>query len=90
MAGSTTTLLATAAWRHATTSWKTTAIEGYLKPREVGFVFRDGRFAGKTIEEAAADPRGKDYIAWAAAEHKRPMVREACQKFLLTADTVVH
>ena len=66
------------------------AIEGYLKPREVGFVFRDGRFAGKTIEEAADDPRGKEYIAWAAAEHKRPMVREACQKFLLTADTVVH
>ena len=65
------------------------AIEGYLKPKEVGFVFRDGRFAGKTIEEAAADPRGMDYIAWAAKEHKRPPVREACEKFLLTASPAV-
>jgi hypothetical protein len=65
------------------------AIEGHLKPKDGGFVFRDGRFAGKTIEEAAADPRGADYIAWAASEHKRPSVREACQKFLLTASAAV-
>lgn len=65
------------------------AIEGYLKPKEVGFVFRDGRFAGRTIEEAAADPRGMDYITWASKEHKRPSVREACEKFLLTASAAV-
>ena len=40
---------------------------------------------GKTIEEAAATPRGMDYIAWAANEHKRPTVRESCAKYLLTA-----
>jgi len=65
------------------------AIEGYLKPKETGFVFRDGRFAGRTIDEAAADPRGMDYIAWAAKEHKRQIVREACEKFLLTASPAV-
>jgi len=65
------------------------AIEGYLKPKETGFVFRDGRFAGRTIEEAATDPRGMDYIAWAAKEHKRQIVREACEKFLLTASPAV-
>lgn len=61
------------------------AIADYLKPKEQGFVFRDGRFAGKAIEEAAGLPRGRDYIEWAAKEHSRPSVREACQKFLLTA-----
>lgn len=61
------------------------AIPGHLKPKEVGFVFHDGRFAGKAIKEADALPRGRDYIEWAAKEHKRPSVREACAKYLLTA-----
>jgi len=65
------------------------AIEGYLQPREVGFVFRDGRFSGKTVEEAFDLPRGRDYVEWAAKEHKRPIVREACEKFLLTRGAAV-
>lgn len=60
------------------------SIEGYLKPKENGFVFVDGRFAGSTIEEAYVEPRGAEYVAWAAREHKRKSVREACAKFLLT------
>lgn len=60
------------------------AIKGHLKPKEKGFVFHDGRFAGKTVEEAAGLPRGRDYVEWAAKEHKRPSVRAACEKFLLT------
>lgn len=69
-------------------SW-TPVIKDYLKPKERGFVFHDGRFAGKAIEETAVEPRGMDYIAWAAKEHKRPSVREACQKFLLTTAATV-
>lgn len=65
------------------------AIEGYLQPRANGFVFRDGRFAGKAIEEVALDRRGMEYITWASKEHKRPSVREACAKFLLTASPAV-
>ncbi len=65
------------------------AIAGHLKPKEESFVFRDGRFAGQSIDEADRMPRGRDYIAWAAAEHKRPSVREACAKYLLTAPAAV-
>lgn len=65
------------------------AIAGHLKPKSESFVFRDGRFAGKAIEDADALPRGRDYIEWAAKEHKRPTVREACAKYLLTAPAVV-
>jgi hypothetical protein len=65
------------------------AIAGHLKPRDQGFVFNDGRFAGKTVEEAFVLPRGRDYVEWAAKEHKRPSVRDACAKFLLTAAAAV-
>lgn len=57
-------------------------IEGHLSPKEEGFVFRDGRFAGMSIDEAATHPRGVDYIAWAAKEHDRPAVRSACETWL--------
>lgn len=67
----------------------TAGVKGHLKPRAEVFVFRDGRFAGRSIEEAAAEPRGMDYIAWAAKEHKRQSVREACEKYLLTASASV-
>jgi len=60
------------------------SIQGHLKPKEKGFVFADGRFAGSTVEEAFATPRGREYVEWAAREHKRPSVRDACSKFLLT------
>jgi hypothetical protein len=65
------------------------AIAGHLKPKEKGFVFNDGRFSGKTVEEAFDLPRGRDYVEWAAKEHKRPSVREACEKFLLTRGSAV-
>jgi hypothetical protein len=58
------------------------AVAGHLKPREAEFVFRDGRFAGMTVFEAACQPRGEDYIAWCAANHKRDAVRAACKKHM--------
>lgn len=58
------------------------AIKGHLKPREHEFVFADGRFAGMTVSQAVEQPRGLDYVAWAAKDHKRPAVRAACQKHL--------
>jgi hypothetical protein len=58
------------------------AIKGHLQPKAAEFVFRDGRFAGMTLPEAAAQPRGLDYIAMTAKSHKRPAVREACQAHL--------
>lgn len=64
-------------------------IRGYLVPKEQEFVFRDGRFEGKTIEDALGDPRGADYVGWAAASHPRKAVREACQKFLDSQKSVV-
>jgi hypothetical protein len=65
------------------------SVAGHLKPKEKGFVFNDGRFAGKTVEEALDLHRGRDYVEWAAKEHKRPSVREACEKFLLTRGAAV-
>lgn len=58
------------------------AIKGHLKPREQEFVFNDGRFAGKTVSQAFAMPRGQDYVEWAAKSHTRQAVRAACQRHL--------
>jgi len=58
------------------------AVAGQLNPREAEFVFRDGRFAGMTVSEAACQPRGEDYIAWCAANHQRDAVRSACKKHM--------
>lgn len=60
------------------------AIPGHLKPREEQFTFRDGRCQGLTLDEAAAMSRGLDYIEWAAAEHPRDAVKNACQTWLDT------
>lgn len=57
-------------------------IPGHLAPRPEAFVFRDGRFAGLTIDEAVEQPHGREYVAWAAREHKRDAVRKACQTWL--------
>jgi hypothetical protein len=57
-------------------------VEGYLKPAKEEFRLRDGRFAGMTLDEASKQPRGLDYIRWAAEEHKRPAVREASKTWL--------
>jgi hypothetical protein len=58
------------------------AIKGHLKPRGQEFVLRDGRFAGLTLDEVEKQPRGLDYLKWAAESHPRPMVKEACKKHL--------
>jgi hypothetical protein len=58
------------------------AIKGHLKPRDQEFVLRDGRFAGLTLPEVERQPRGLDYLKWAAESHPRPTVREACKKHL--------
>ena len=58
------------------------AIKGYLKPKQEEFRFRDGRFAGLSIAEASREPRGSDYLKWAAESHPRPMVREAVKTWI--------
>jgi hypothetical protein len=58
------------------------AVVGHLKPRQEEFRFRDGRFAGLTIAEASREPRGPDYLKWAAESHPRPMVREAVKTWI--------
>lgn len=60
------------------------AIAGHLPAPEedAAFRFRDGRFAGLTLDEAARTPRGVDYIKWAAVEHRRGAVREAAKTWL--------
>lgn len=58
------------------------AIKGHLKPQDRDFVLRDGRFAGLTLPEVERQPRGLDYLKWAAESHPRPTVREACKKHL--------
>lgn len=58
------------------------AIKGHLKPRDQEFVLRDGRFAGLTLEEVEKQPRGLDYLKWAAMSHPRAVVKEACKKHL--------
>lgn len=60
----------------------TRPIKGHLQPVEKAFLFRDGRFAGMTPAQAALQPRGLDYLRWAAQSHPRPTVREACRKHL--------
>lgn len=49
------------------------------------FVMRGGRFDGMTLPEIAKNHL--DYIQYAAEEHERKAVREACKKFLDTLKT---
>jgi hypothetical protein len=59
------------------------AISGVIQePAPDAFRFRDGRYAGQTLDEAAATPRGADYLSWAAESHPRPAVREAVKTWL--------
>lgn len=46
------------------------------------FRFLGGKHPGKTIDEVAAEPHGLDYIRWAAADHKRQAVKDACKTWL--------
>lgn len=57
-------------------------IKGHLAPKPEAFVFRDGRFSGLSIDEAVEQPHGREYVAWAAKEHKRDAVKKACQTWL--------
>lgn len=57
-------------------------IQGHLAPRAEAFEFRDGRFAGLTIDEVVEQPHGREYVEWAAKEHKRDAVKRACQNWL--------
>lgn len=60
------------------------AIKGHISPADGGvFRFPDGRFAGKTCEEAAADPVGVDYMTRIAETHRCESVREAVRRFLI-------
>jgi hypothetical protein len=45
-------------------------------------VLREGRFAGMTLDEVQSQPKGPEFIAWAAANHKRDAVRSACKKHM--------
>ena len=59
------------------------AVAGVIQePAPDTFRFRDGRYAGQTLDEAAATPRGADYLSWAAESHPRPAVREAVKTWL--------
>lgn len=58
------------------------AVPGVLAPQSARFVFASGRFGGLSIDEAAMQPRGMDYITWAAQEHPRQAVRKACESWL--------
>jgi hypothetical protein len=58
------------------------AIEGVLDTGSELFTFRDGRFAGLTVDQASRQDKGPEYIGWAAKSHKREAVRLACQSWL--------
>ena len=64
------------------TSWWAKAIKGHLKPKEDEFVLRDGRFAGMTLDEVEREPRGLDYLRWAAVSHPRQAVTEAARRHI--------
>jgi hypothetical protein len=66
------------------------AVRGHLPEPVAGgdFVLRGGRFDGRTIAAAARDPRGMDYLRWAAKEHPRPAVQKACETYLASIPIV--
>lgn len=64
------------------TGFETRAVPGHVEHKEEEFRFWDGRFSGLTIGETAKEPRGLDYIKWAAADHKRQAVKDACKTWL--------
>jgi hypothetical protein len=57
-------------------------IQGHLSPRDKEFRFRDGRFAGLTIDEVVALPGGLECIVFASRGDKRPAVKAACETWL--------
>ena len=63
------------------TGQRVRAIKGHLKAED-SFVFRDGRCAGMTVAQAWREPRGQEYVTWAAESHPREAVRLACKRHL--------
>jgi hypothetical protein len=63
------------------TGQRVPVVPGILK-EEDEFRFRDGIFAGLSIDEASRQENGPEYIAWAAESHKRKAVKEACASWL--------
>lgn len=65
------------------------AIPGHIQapPEGADFVLRGGRFDGLTLAQAVLQPRGEEYVVWAAGGHHRPAVKDACRKFLASAQT---
>lgn len=59
-------------------------VPGILREPEGDFTFRDGIFAGLSIGEAYSQEHGPEYVEWAAASHKREVVRKACKVWLDT------
>ena len=57
-------------------------IRGFLKPKPVEFRFRDGRFEGLTLAQAAAEPKGSEYLSWAVKSHPRQDVRDEVKTYL--------
>lgn len=57
-------------------------IRGFLQPKPAEFRFRDGLFEGLTPAEAAAEPRGQEYLAWVVAGDPREPVRQAVKTYL--------
>lgn len=58
------------------------SIRGFLQPKPAEFRFRDGLFEGMTPAEAAAEPRGQEYLAWAVTGDPREPVRQAIKTYL--------
>ena len=57
------------------------------KAEEQDFRMTDGRFAGLTLNEIASQSVGMDYISWAAKEHPRQAVKNACEIWLARSTT---
>ena len=57
-------------------------IRGFLQPKPAEFRFRDGRFEGLSPAEAAAQPKGPEFLAWAVKSHPRQNVREEVKTYL--------
>jgi hypothetical protein len=61
---------------------KVPSIRGFLQPKPAEFRFHDGLFEGMTPAEAAVEPRGAEYLSWAAANDPRAPVRQAVKTYL--------
>lgn len=63
-------------------------IKGHIQPKPKEFRFSGGRCGGMTLAEAAAEPHGLEYIAWAAENAPHAEVRAECRKHIDSAPVV--